>query len=179
MKKTRIIALTATLMAAFTLIPRSRAASGDSADVNKLLAQINDEAIQFYADADKINSFSRSNISSQTYATNLDLIRQHVNEASKTLTSLNEQRDNGSSWQQIAIDRINPLFREMTANTETLIATFNKNTNRVHMKEFRDYVQANTDVAANLSQVIGDFISYGDAKTKMENLAEKLEIPQP
>lgn len=179
MKTTRIIAIAATLMAGWALVPRVHAASGDSADVNKLLADINDEAIQFQSDAQKISSFSRSSISSQTYATNLDRIRQHINEAGKTLADLNAQRENGSAWQQVAIDRINPLFRELTADTETLIGNFNKNAARIHTREFQDYVQAEADVAGDLTQVIGDFIAYGDAKTKMEQLADKLEIPQP
>ena len=158
--------------------PEAKAATGDSPEITRLLAEVNDQAIQFRADSDKMAAFTRSNISADSYAQQLQTIKEHVNAAGKAVAKLNEQRADGSPWQQTAIDRLNPMFRELVTNTETVINALNKNRSRVHMKEFQDYVQANADVSADLARVISDFVDYGNAKTKLERLAAKLEIEE-
>jgi len=166
----------ALLMGGLFMLPSTCAAKGDSADINKMLSDVNDQAIQFRADAEKMATFTRSNISWESYAVQLQLIKDHVNAAGKTLAKLNAERDNASPWQQTAINRINPLYNELVANTEAVITTLSNNETRVHLKSFQDYVQANSDLAANLAHVIGDFVDYGNTRAKLERLAAKLEI---
>ena len=155
------------------------AGKGDSIDINRLLGDANDEAIQLRADAEMMASFTRSNLTWETYATQLSMIKEHVNKTGKIVASLTAERANGTPWQQTAIDRIHPLLREMAANTESVISYLDKNHTRIHMKSFQDYVQANADAATQLSQVIGDFTDYGNTKSKLEWLAAKLELDQP
>src|SRR5579883_2078610 len=138
----------------FITQPNAKGAMGDSPEITRLLADINDQAIQFRADSDKIAAFTRSNQTADSYVAQFQAIKEHVNAAGKAVTKLNQQRGNGSPWQQTAIDRINPLFRELVSNTETVINAFNRNPSRTHMKEFQDYAQTNADAAADLAHVI-------------------------
>ena len=166
----------ALLFGGFLMIPAICSAKGDSAEINKLLADANSHAIQFRADSEKMTAFAHAKSGWENYATQLQSIKEHVNATGKVLASLKAARDSGSLWQQTAIDRITPLLKEMATNTETVIATLNKNQRKVHLKEFQDYVQANYDVASELSHVISDFVDYGNTKIKLERLAAKLEI---
>jgi hypothetical protein len=49
----------------------------------------------------------------ESHATQLRLIQDRVNVLAKTTQQLNDLRSQGSQWQQTAIDRINPLLRDM------------------------------------------------------------------
>jgi len=166
----------ALLMGGIFTAPTICSGKGDSIEINKLLSDVNDHAIQLRADSDRMAAFTRSDASWESYATQLNLIKDHINSAGKVLANLNAQRMNGSIWQQTAIDRINPLMKELAADTETVINKLNKHPDRVHMKEFKDYVQVNADLSAGLAHTIGDFVDYGNTKVKLERLAAQLEL---
>lgn len=92
------------------------------------------------------------------------------------MSQLNQKRGEGSSWQQQAIDRVNPLLSEMASNVQSVITYLNKHPERLQAQVYRDYLEANADIAANLSTLISDFVEYGRTKEKLEELAQKLEI---
>ena len=79
-------------------------------------------------------------------------------------------------WQQAAIKRIEPALKELAANTEATIKHLTENQGKVHFPAFKDYVKANYELATDMETMIRDFVSYGEAKEKFENLGEKLEI---
>ena len=166
----------ALLMGGIFTAPTICSGKGDSLEINKLLSEVNDHAIQLRADSDKMAAFTRSNANWESYAAQLTLIKEHINSAGQFLANLNTERINGSIWQQTAVDRINPLMKELAANTQTVINKLNKHPDRVHMKEFKDYVQANADLSAGLAHTIGDFVDYGNTKIKLERLAAELEL---
>jgi len=170
------LASLALLMGGIFTTPTLCSGKTDSVEINKLLSEVNDHAIQLRADSDKMAAFTRSNSSWESYAVQLNLIKDHINAAGKFLANLNSERVNGSVWQQTAIDRINPLLKELATNTEIVINKLNENPNRVHMTDFRDYVQVNADLSSGLAHTIGDFVDYGNTKTKLERLAAELEL---
>ncbi len=45
------------------------------------------------------------------------------------------------------------------------------------MPEYKDYIEANADVADKLAGLIADFVDYGNTKNKLERLTAKLELP--
>jgi len=51
----------------------------------------------------------------------------------------------------------------------------NQNPKRLWTGDYKDYVEANADLAAQLSEMIGDFVDYGKTKHRFERLASKLE----
>lgn len=148
----------------------------DSSEINKLLSDAKQQAIELQRDSGQIATFTRSNVTWQGYATQLHAIREHINATGRIVADLNAARSKGSPWQQTAIDRIQPLLKELAGNTETTIKMLNNHQGRVHMKPFQDYVQANYEMATDLTKVIADFVDYGNAKAKFERLAAKLEI---
>jgi hypothetical protein len=45
------------------------------------------------------------------------------------------------------------------------------------MEEYRDYLEANADYAADLASMIGDFVDYGNTRQRVARLGAKLEVP--
>jgi hypothetical protein len=105
-------------------------------------------------------------------------MKDHVNAVAGTLAKLDDARATAAPWQATAIDRIKPLLREIAANTGEVIDAVNKSPKRLATKEYRDYIEANSDDANQLAELIANFVNYGNAKNRMERLAAKLELPR-
>ena len=167
----------ALIVAGYLSIPITMSATtSDSPEITKLLANAKAEAVELKADSAGMQSFATSKASWQTYATQVELIRQHVNATGKLLTKLENAEASGSEWQQTAIKRIRPLLKELAENTETTIKHLKNNQSKVHFSEFQDYVKANFELAADLEALIHDFINYGEAQEKVDHLGHKLEV---
>jgi hypothetical protein len=151
------------------------AESGDSAEINKLLADSRAEAVELKADSESMESFTRSALNWGSYASQLEMIKGHVNKAGELLAKLQNVKTTGSPWQQTAINRIAPLLKEMADNTQAAIKHLNDNQNRVHSPEFKDYVKANYELATDLEALIREFVDYSNAKEKVEGLGTRLE----
>ncbi len=181
MKNDRRMALPVTvalLVAGCFMFPAAIQATeaGDSVDINKLLADAKAEAVELKNDSAHMESFVRSNISWQSYASKIEMIKGHVNNTGKLLARLQEAESAGAPWQQAAIQRIEPALKELAANTEATIKHLKDNPGKVHFKAFEDYVKANYELATDLEAMIRDFVNYGEAKEKFERLGEKLEV---
>jgi hypothetical protein len=123
----------------------------DSEQVLKLLSDAKAEAAVLQRDASELNTFAQSGASWQSYAGQLGQIKTHVNKVAAIVQELKDLRIIASPWQQIAIDRVNPLLKELVANTQLTITKLNENPARVHLAPYREYVAAHYDLAADLA----------------------------
>jgi len=69
-------------------------------------------------------------------------------------------------------------LREIAATVESTIDHLNKHPQQLKTEPYREYVDANADLTTDLSTMISDYIAYGKAKNKSQQLAQKLEIPE-
>jgi hypothetical protein len=170
---------TLALLAAVYMIPMAMKAteSGDSPQIAQLLADAKTEAVELKSDSQDMEAFTKSKLSWESYARKVELIREHVNSTGKLLAKLQDVAAAGSPWQQTAIQRIDPLLRELAANTEVTINHLNENKAKIHFAEFKDYVKANYELATDLEALIHDFVNYGEAKAKLERLGAQRQIP--
>ena len=170
------------LLVSLSLSPALQAAidpSEDSQEVSKLLSEAKTQAIQLKDDASDMESFPMSNLSWETHANKLMEIKEHVNNLSKTISKLNNERGAASSWQKQAIDRVNPVLRELVANTESIIEHLNKEKGRLlNTTEHKDYLATNAELATRMAALVTDFVDYGQTKAKFERLTQKLEIAE-
>ena len=148
----------------------------DSEEVSTLLAEARTQAYQLSVDAATMESYTRSNLSWETHGAAVTQIRAHINAAGRTMAKLEDARKTASSWQGTAIDRIRPLLKEIASNTQTVIDYLNKNPKRLFVAEYKDHIEANADVAAQLSAMIADFVDYGNTKERLNRLSAKLEL---
>jgi hypothetical protein len=172
------LATLALLVAGYLIIPATMKAAepADAAHVTQLLADAKAEAAELKHDSGDMESFTKSKLSWESYASKVEMIKEHVNKTGKLLAKLQEVEATGSPWQQAAIKQIDPLLRELAANTETTINHLNENKAKIHFTEFKDYVKANYELATDLDALIRDFVNYGEAKQKYERLGKRLEI---
>jgi hypothetical protein len=106
------------------------------------------------------------------------MIKERVNNTGKLLTKLKDAEASGAAWQRTPIQRIEPLLKELAANTESTINYLNENPSKTHFTELRDYVKANYELATDLEALIRDFVNYGEAKEKFERLGRKVKVTE-
>ena len=152
--------------------------SKDSKEVSAILDEVKTEAIQLSHDADELKSFTHSTLTWHSHAVKVEEIKRHVNKAGKSLSELDSAKAEASPWQQQAIDRINPLLRELATNVTATIEHLNQKPNLLQASPYVDYVAANYDLASDLAELVSDYVDYGRSKSKSEELATKLETPE-
>lgn|SRR5215469_4865130 len=157
----------------------AKAQAKDSMEINKLLADAKMHAALAEYDSDTLYTFANSEIPWEAHASQIRTISERVNDLCKVVNQLNSVRSQGSQWQQVAIDRINPLLRNMADNLNAAIKELNDHKERLQMPEYRDYLRANSYLANRTATVISDFVEYSRAGAQSEHIQRKLELPPP
>jgi uncharacterized protein (DUF2342 family) len=137
----------------------------DSEHVSKLLSEAKTMAFQVKEDAVTMESLTRMNVGWESHAVAINQIKEDVN-----------ARGEASPWQRTAIDRIQPFLDELGGYTAAVIDHLN-GTPRHNIAEYKDYLEANADYAADLAAMISDFVNYGNTKERLERLTIKIEAP--
>ncbi|HVT98928.1 MAG TPA: hypothetical protein VHE33_15590 [Acidobacteriaceae bacterium] len=166
----------ATLLLA--LAPLLRAESvDDSREITQLLSQAKATATLVTHDAETLESYTRSRISWQTHARQLERMRGHTNELIEDVRELSALRSQGSPWQQEAIDRINPMLKDMADHLTATIEHLNDNRSSIHFQPYQDYARGNRIFADKTLVAIRDFVDYGEARAAADSLEQKLTLP--
>ncbi len=141
----------------------------DSEQITTLLSQARTQAWQAAQDADILQSYTNSPMTWESHAAQLRLITNDIDELAKTTVQLNGLRPQGSSWQQAAIDRINPLLKDLDDTVGSTIRTLAANPSQVNMPPYREYAHESYDVAQEAAAVISDYVRYGKAKSAVRS----------
>jgi hypothetical protein len=154
----------------------SAQATKDSEEFTGFLAQAKTEAVQLQKSTEEMNSFVHSSTSFATEAAKIDEIKQHVNKLGELFTKMDNVAA-ASTWQQMAVGDIRPMLEELSANVTMTIFNLSAAPDRLVFTSFPEYVEANAETAADLEQTISDYVAYGEAKRKAEELSLQLELP--
>jgi hypothetical protein len=149
----------------------------DSEQVSNLLSQASTMAFQLKADAETMETFTRTSVSWQSHASAIAQIKEHANALAKQVDKLKAVREDASPWQTTAIDRIGPYLDEMSGYIDAVIENLNQHPERLNTAEYKDYLEANADYASDLANMIGNFLDYGRTRERLERRADKLEVP--
>ena len=114
----------------------------DSASISKLFQQARNDAAQANEDVSFLDSNRFSDLSIQTHALYLQKIKEHSADLFRDYYQLQTLRDKGTPQQREAIDRLEPLIRDMATSLTNTMQTFNANRSRVHMPPFRDRIHS-------------------------------------
>jgi hypothetical protein len=153
------------------------AQNSDSSAVSKLLDEVKSHAALVDEDAHTLAAYTRSDMGWSTHAQQLTVIKEHVNDLIRDSNQIASMRDEGSPWQQEAIDRISGLLPEMASNLTATINHLNDNQNRIRMKPYQDLAKANETIIHRAHEIIADFVEYSDAKAKAQVLEKQLQLP--
>lgn len=163
------------------LIPESicaRAQSPDSEKINELFHNIRQHAMLAEQDAELLESYTRSSVSWETHARRIEAMRSQVKELAEDYNQASSLRSEGSPWQQDAIDHLQPLLQGMADHIKATIDHLRENPSKIRMQPWIDYVHANRDYAAKATELIRDYVTYGEAKATADDLEKKLQVPE-
>jgi uncharacterized phage infection (PIP) family protein YhgE len=149
----------------------------DSPAVSKFLEEVKSHAALAEDDADTLASYTLSNLDWKTHGNQLNRMKEHVNDLIRESNQLSSMRDEGSPWQQEAIDRISALLPEMASSLTETINLFNTNKNQTKMKPYRDLTKYNQTLIQKAHEIISDFVDYSEAKAKAGALEKELQLP--
>src|SRR5437868_894156 len=166
------VLLIATLLFSAQAFPQSN----DNPEVTKLLQNGREKEADIARDADNMESLIRTDASWQTHAAMLDNIKEHVNDLGRIAQRLESLRGSASPWQQQAIDRMLPVLKELAAHTTAAINHLNENKTRPTIGSYPEYLRANAEAAHDLADMISAFAQYGQARSRLERLEQKLEV---
>jgi hypothetical protein len=148
-------------------------AHGDSAQASKLLQDARVSAAQLARDTAQMETYGRSALSWKTHAGQIQHVKEHVNNTGKILADLHNARNGAEPSQQDAIDKITPIVQQLASNTESIINHLNS-TQRTWDTEYQGYLKSNSELANDLSKLIGDYLDYESAKSRAQGVGQKL-----
>lgn len=151
------------------------AQNADSPAVSKFLDQVKSHAAQADDDAHTLASYTLSNLDWRTHSTQLAAIKEHVNSLIRDSNAMAAMRDEGSPWQQEAIDQISSLLPEMASHLNATIDHLNDNQKHVNLPPYRDLARTNQTIIHKAHEMIADFVDYSEAKAKAEALEKQLQ----
>jgi hypothetical protein len=161
------------------MLPTLKAADAPGpAAVSKLLLEARKESYLISVDATRLRSYlGQTNLDWSTHASQITRMKNHINATAKTVTALDDARGQAAAWQVIAIGRIIPYLREMAEDTTNAIEYLNNNQSRLNNKDYKKYIEANSDMSRELASLIAQFVDYGSSKGNYEKLQQRLELP--
>ncbi|KAA6461918.1 hypothetical protein DYQ86_09745 [Acidobacteria bacterium AB60] len=161
-------------LAVFPCVSQSR--SAESEKVAMLFTEIQSHATLAEADADLLDSYARSGAPWELHANRVSEMTEHVNDLAKDFNQASTLRNEASDWQRAAIDQIRPLLQGMADHLSASIEHLKQNRKMTHMQPWLDYVHGNREYAFRTATLIRDYVSYGEAKAKLETLAKSLAL---
>lgn len=148
--------------------------SAMAADVSALFQEARTTANQLSRDAATMESFTRSNLSWQSHAAQVRLIKEHVNQAGSILSQMQAARGDAQPWHQDAIDGITPALKQLASNTDAIINHLNETPRHLKDPSYVELLKSNQQLASELSAAVGNVVDYDNTKTRMEEMQGRL-----
>jgi len=143
-------------------------------EINDLLKQVRDSAIQLSTDSDQLVSMARSNVSRISYGNSLERIKAHINTTGERLAKLEALKSEGAPWQQAAIDRITPIAQALASHTEAAIEYTNEAPRHLYSPVYRSTLAAIADNAREMKGSVSDFLNLAAAQERVDDLRMKI-----
>jgi len=161
-------------IACLLLAPPFKAQSQDSIQASNLLSYAKREAISLREDADQMQYLVLAGVTWDTQAVYAKTIAKDISEMRAAVDKLDKARGSSSPWQKAAIDQINPLMKELATTTENVFETMDQKP--FDKSQYYEYLEANHDHAEHLAALISEYVSYGNAKARLQKAAERISL---
>jgi Na+/phosphate symporter len=147
---------------------------GESHELTQLLEEATDEAHQLAIDAQDTQALITTDKNWISHALALAKIKGHVDNMSLIIDKLSKAQKSGSELQQEAVQRIIPLVKQLSANTQAAIDYLNQNKNRPVSETYREYLNKNAETARQLASVVEALSDYEKSMSEIQKLRSKL-----
>jgi hypothetical protein len=166
-----LVCMTPLIVQAHVLVSSTR---GESHELTQLLEDASDEAHQLAIDAEDTQLLITTDGNWITHALALGKIKGHVDNMSLIIDKLSNAQKSGSELQEEAVQRIIPLVKELSANTQAAINYLNQNRDRPVSETYTQYLKRNADTARQLASVVQALFDYEKSMSEIQKLRSKL-----
>jgi hypothetical protein len=166
-----LVCITPLIVQAHILVSPAR---GESHELTQLLEDASDEAHQLAIDAQDTQMLITTDGNWITHALALGKIKGHVDNMSLIIDKLSNAQKSGSELQEEAVQRIIPLVKELSANTQAAINYLNQNRDRPVSETYTQYLKRNADTARQLASVVQALFDYEKSMSEIQKLRSKL-----
>ncbi len=140
-------------------------------EVDRLLKQISSNAAAASRHADKLESFTRgSRLQYESHASELMLAKEAVNAMGGDFRQLQELRMSALPWQQMVIDRIEPVLVGLASHTTEAIERLNVDRRGVPSNQYRNAVLNLDAYAGHARNIVAVNLDYAQAREKLNRL---------
>jgi len=141
-------------------------------EVNRLLKQISANAAIAVRHADTLDSFTRagSRLSYTTHTAELTRTKTAINAMGVDFRQLQELRPGALPWQQVVIDRMEPVLVGLAGHATDAIETLNAERGKVVSQAYRDAVGNLHAYAEQARMQISVNLDYAQAREKLNRL---------
>ncbi len=149
-------------------------------EVTALLKQIAARARATSQHAAKLESFARGrDLGFQTHAYELNRASDTINRMGADLSRLQELRAEALPWQQMVINRIQPMLSGMANHTTEAIESLNANRGLLHSPEYREAIGNVSDYADEVRDLISANVDYAKAQERLKRLESDWATSDP
>jgi hypothetical protein len=166
-----LVCLATLVVQAHSLVNPTRS---ESHALTQLLEDASDEAQQLAIDAQDTQALIATDENWITHALALAKIKGHVDNMSLIIDRLSKAQKSGSELQEQAVQRIIPLVKELSANTQAAIDYLNQNKNRPVSETYTKYLTKNAETARQLASVVQALFDYEKSMSEIQKLRSNL-----
>ena len=142
--------------------------------IDDMLAQFESKAIETRRDAAMLESKRRTKqLSWQTHADKLSVMKQHINEMGKMLSELEAMKPKATLFQEKAIEAARPHLEDLAQRVQKAITWVNEDRNSISKTEYRDNLHGIWVSSDALYKDVDTVIDYHEARMRLHELAEE------
>jgi len=142
--------------------------------IDDMLADFESKAIEARRDAAMLESKRRNpQLSWQTHADKLSVMKQHINEMGKMLAELEGMKSKATLFQEKAIEAARPPLEDMAQRVEKGINWLNEDRRSISKTEYKDNLHGLWSDADKLYRNVDTIIDYHEARMRLHELAEE------
>jgi len=150
---------------------------GELSQVSKIddvLAAFEGKAIETRRDAAILESKRRNHqLSWQTHADKLSVMKEHINEMGKMLAELEGMKPKATLFQEKAIEAARPYLEDMAQRVEKGINWINEDRRSIAKAEYKDNLHGIWVSSDALYRDVDTVIDYHEARMRLNQLAEE------
>jgi hyperosmotically inducible protein len=155
-----------------TAFEQTAPATAEQKEVDRLLKQISANAAIASNQADALDSFTQwgPRLQFETHASALTTAKEAINSMGKDFRRLQELRPSALPWQQLVIDRMEPVLVGMAKHTTQAIEQLNQDRRKPPSQEHRDAIGNLNAYAGHARNLMAVNLNYAQARGKLNQL---------
>jgi len=150
------------------------AQEAENKQVGQFLSDVKSLAGLIKSDIATLGFFALSGGEWQTRDVMLKLYTERVNTLRTQASRLEAIRKEGSHPQQIAAERIVPVMKELASIADAAVRSTKSNPKRISTADYRQYLKLTSDLADQLSAMIGACVDYAKTREDLDRFSEKI-----